>query len=490
MVPFPTEPSVHLIVLAGLAVGIIPLIAGHLPASDPAQHLQQFVVGYALAGVPYLWILARWRSLDDSRRTLWVLLTAAAVVRLSLLSLPPLLSEDVWRYIWDGLVQHAGFNPYTFAPNAAAVDVVANLSSAHAEVRSQIGHAQIPTIYPPAAQLTFRVTSAISATPFPIRLLLISADLLTCLGLWRWSQDRGRSPQVVALYAFAPLAIVESSVGAHIDILGVTATVWAAVYLGRSLPIRSGIALAIGVGIKLLPLIALPTLLFRRRLRAIAATACVIAALWAPYWSGGTSLSQGLQSYGHRWRANDGAFAVFNAAASTAWPNTGRPYRVGPLATRLIRGLVGQGSGPSDEIWPDEMAFAFAKALALIILGMVWLLALWRARGFEAIFVPSFAALLLVSPVVHPWYLLWLLPFAVLAIDQRQRWPWAFLIWSLTIWIAYLPRPDYLRTGNWTINSAWVWLEYAPVWIAVFYAGAQASILSLFDERSESSSSS
>ena len=82
------------------------------------------------------------------------------------------------------------------------------------------------------------------------------------------------------------------------------------------------------------------------------------------------------------------------------------------------------------------------------------------------------SAVLLLSPVVHPWYLLWILPIALLTLarDPAARWPWAFVVWSVTSWVAYLPRPHYLASGVWAEPDWTRWFEYLPVWAALAWA--------------------
>ena len=72
--------------------------------------------------------------------------------------------------------------------------------------------------------------------------------------------------------------------------------------------------------------------------------------------------------------------------------------------------------------------------------------------------------LLLVSPVVHPWYLLWILPFAVLYEGKTVpilKDP--FIIWSCTIWLAYWPKVSYELTGIWSESDLLKCLQYLPV---------------------------
>ena len=141
------------VLLAGALTGLIPLVLGLLPG-DPAARLERLIVGYGLAAIPFFVVWRGWRSLADDRRGFWLLMAVAMGARLALLTLPPLLSEDVWRYVWDGATQWAGLNPYLYAPESSAVDGVAATAQLQA-VRAAIGHAYLPTIYPPAAQVAF-----------------------------------------------------------------------------------------------------------------------------------------------------------------------------------------------------------------------------------------------------------------------------------------------------------------------------------------------
>ena len=109
----------------------------------------------------------------------------------------------------------------------------------------------------------------------------------------------------------------------------------------------------------------------------------------------------------------------------------------------------------------------------LLVLLAWWAWLLWRARSFESFLGPAVAGLLLLSPVVHPWYLVWLAPFCALAVGSGRIWGSILLAWPLVAWVAYVPRPEFLRSGVWT-PAPWVaWIEYAPVWLGlVIVAGS------------------
>ncbi|MCA9537324.1 MAG: DUF2029 domain-containing protein [Myxococcales bacterium] len=441
------------------------MLAGIWPG-DEAARLERLIIGYGLAGLPYLFIWWHWRDWAADRDGLVRLLVMALLARVVLLVLPPLLSEDVWRYVWDGAVQWAGHNPYRHAPADPALDALA-APPALAAIRGQIGHAHIPTIYPPAAQLTFLAASVAGPSTLILRALMALADVLLVGALWRWAQRTDRPPQVALLYAFAPLPILEGAVGGHIDVAGAAATILAGAWLAAGRFGRPALALAYAIGVKFLPILALPTLLRAHR-RTVALTLLAVALLAVPYLGAGQELLDGLRAYGHRWRANEGLFAVLAWPFELWWPPSELPVDLPPVAVRAVRTLVGDSPGAlPHQVWPDEVAFAAAKATAIGLFGLLCLQRWWAARDLETSLGPILVGLFLVAPVLHPWYLVWALPFAVLGIASRRWWAHAVLIWSLLAWTAYLPRPDYLRTGEWSVDWRWRLVEYVPVWAAL-----------------------
>ncbi len=471
-----------------LACGLLPslfFLVGGMWGTTESSRLTGLIAAYGAGALPYLYLYRHWTRFPNDGHALTRLLAASTAARLVLLFLPPLLSEDLWRYLWDGAVQWEGINPYLHAPISTAVDEVAN-SPVLAAVRAQIGHAHIPTIYPPAAQLAFAGATAWTVSEVVLRLVMVAADVLVVFGLWRWSALRGTAPQVALLYGFAPLAVAESAIGGHVDSVGVAALVLAGGALTAGRWGRAGLALAVSVGVKLMPVLALPTLL-RRHKAAVLVTLLGCVALGLPYLEAGGELSKGLQSYGHRWRANDGLFALLMTGFEQIWPSSPTPVELSPEIVRGLRVLVGPSSGAlPNQIWPDELAFGAAKLVVGCLFGLVILRRLWRSETLEDFFGPVVMALLLLSPVVHPWYLLWGLPFALLSLargttdgrnperdvhgSEPSSWAKPYLLWSSLVFIAYLPRPQYLDTGRWVNESGFTLLEYGPVWALLLAA--------------------
>ncbi len=456
-------PPSYKVYLAGFLSALIPSISFVLPYPGGTE-LEQLVLGYGLAGLPFIYVMRHWRDLENTTRGLTHLLLFSAAFRCILLFIPPLLSEDAWRYLWDGSVQWAGINPYRYAPLAPELDALTNRPEL-AAIRAEIGHGEIPTVYPPAAQAFFMLITTLGPSMLGLRAGLICADLVVIWGIWRWAEVSGRVPQCAALYGFAPLAMMESAVGAHIDVLGAASMVLLALTLTQNRWFLSSLTLTVAIGVKLMPAIACIALIKRKKVLVTTLALCGFG--FYCYALPTIESIKGLQAYAHRWRGNDGAFALFVHFFQWVWPVENGPVQLSESATSLVRLLVGVGPGGEwRKVWPDELVFASAKLMAGVIWASVFGWCVWTRRSVMMLLGVCIPALMLLSPVVHPWYLLWVLPFAAWNSGGTDGyWALPFFVWSLLSWLAYIPRPHYIATGDWIV-PAWVpWVEYVPVWV-------------------------
>ena len=167
----------------GTAAGCVPIISMALGVKLGMRADLALIYGYGIAAIPYLILWTTFERLPSSRNTLRTIICLAAIVRLINLSMPPLLSEDLWRYIWDGMTYWQGINPFHYAPAAREFDVL-NLSVGLDDVRRNIGHAHIPTIYPPGAQMVFQMGTFLGPSQTAMRLTMIVGDLFAiCIAL-------------------------------------------------------------------------------------------------------------------------------------------------------------------------------------------------------------------------------------------------------------------------------------------------------------------
>ncbi|HYC58916.1 MAG TPA: hypothetical protein VEK79_05050 [Thermoanaerobaculia bacterium] len=307
-------------------------------------------------------------GLRARRSRFWMTLAVAVALRMLLLFHEPLLSGDVYRYLSDGRVSATGGNPYTYTPSDA-----------------RINHPEIRSIYPPLAQLLFRVVHELTAW----RVLLIAADLIAIVLLRRHG---------ALAYATCPLVLFEGMWSAHIDLL-------AGVLLLVALTRRSTIAAGLATGLKVIPAAALPVLLRTSRRPFTLAATLLLPIL--PFLCG--PIMPGLRDYATRWIFNSPLYDLVRAIVEmiptkTIW--THHPLRFELVSDFVYRHL-------------------YADFLTRAILGVIAIGAIVMAHRVTT----AVAALLVCSPAIHPWYWLTIVPSALV---ERSRWLYAAMLMPLS----------------------------------------------------------
>lgn len=366
------------------------------------------------------------------------ILLGALLIRLPLLPLSPVFSDDMSRYLWDGKVAAAGRNPYALAPEAE------ELSALRDEAWQRLPHRNVPTVYPPLAMAAFSIASRL---PFPgtaWKLLATGADLLACWLLLRLARVLGLPEGRAVWYAWNPLVALEVAGMGHVDALGVAAMVGAVLWLlpgHRRVGAAASLAAA-GALAKLVPLAAFP--LWARhggRGRFLVLAGGLVALAFLPVlWA--TGIPPGLITYGVSWEFNGPLYEPL-------W----RLLDVLGVAPALARGLdqLKEWTGIW-EAWNPVYPYLYPRFLAKLVLAAGACLAVvfsLRERDPVAGTGRLFGRLLLLSATVYPWYLLWVLPWAALKKDA------AWLTLSGLILLSYLPQLLAVPLMPWVYLAIW-----------------------------------
>ena len=137
--------SIGAVLLILTAAGVL-LTLSHLDVGIAYTQIQGAVLLLVLAGVAYLAaVFAVLRPHQSSRRAVWIVLCVAIAMRLAFVFAPPMLSSDMYRYVWDGQVQKAGINPYRYVPADPALKPLRDEKIFPRINRADYAH----TIYPP-----------------------------------------------------------------------------------------------------------------------------------------------------------------------------------------------------------------------------------------------------------------------------------------------------------------------------------------------------
>ncbi len=344
----------------------------------------------ALYGAALLIFLIK--PLNVNRYTLPIILGASILCRLVALYPEPALSSDVYRYAWDGVVQHAGINPYRYVPGDAALTF---LRAPNDELYMNMNRRDYAhTIYPPAAQMMFYLITWISPTVTFMKTAMVLLEGVTLWGLMRLLREMGvrREWRVGAalLYAWCPLLIWEIGGSGHVDALVMAWLVWALVFRYRGEMGWAGVFLGLAVLTKFYPLVLFPAMYRRGDWKMPAVMAGLAVACYAVYLSVGKAV-----------------FGFLGGYVQEEGMETGTRYF--PLEwAQHLPGLGGLTSG---------MYTGFCGVVFAGLTVWAWQTCCRRESGrgeFLRVGMGLGMALMLLFSPHYPWYVAWLVPFLVL----------------------------------------------------------------------------
>ena len=341
----------------------------------------------------------------------------------------PIFEDDYFRYLWDGYYFYTHGTPYGAAPESFFTDP--EIPERLQTILGYINHPSLPTIYGPTLQYSFLLAFIIDpGNVWLLQLCYALANLIIiaiCLQL--------APPHYVLLYILSPLVFKETLLTAHPDALGVAlllAACWASY---RAYPMATGCLLALSIGAKVFALLLLPFLLLRQPIKVLSGLLLTLVALYLPLASQGASDLMGLSHMASDWEFNSALWGL-----SRAFLDIEQTRLLMAAILLLVLGSYGgyfyyrqQQPYQKQEQTPEQ-------GLKCIPRGDI-----------------IFGSFLLCAPVINPWYMLWLLPFAVI-------YP-SLSVWfaSFIVLLAYLV-PIYLPTlhlaGNYDQPLIIRWLEF------------------------------
>jgi alpha-1,6-mannosyltransferase len=332
-----------------------------------------------------------------------------------LVAAPPLLSNDINRYVWEGRVQVHGGNPYRWSDRPESPRWLPLRDA----VYEGLNHKDYTAVYPPLFVLATRGVVAVHDSFTAMKAFLVACELAT-LGALALVLRRRRLPlERLLVLAWSPLALVEIAGSGHNEAFGMLWLAMALLALDLDRPLVSALAAGAGFLSKYLP--GLVAAAWTRRFRpwhvVVAVAACApLVLLYLDEGSRKTMLLS-LSKYSEFWRFNETLFA--------------------PLAA-LLGGHA-----------------AAVRAGALLTLALALWLG-WRRTEPVAAATAVVVASLLLSPNVLPWYALWLLPLLVVRDEPGA------LVFTGTVSLAYLVYPSWQSGEPWKLGWHWRALEYLP----------------------------
>jgi alpha-1,6-mannosyltransferase len=392
-----TGPVRRRALLAAIGTALVALVAAGLAVLawdrsnlDHDTRVAAFMVSICAAGLLWLLAVAVVRRGRLPPRTIWLVLAGAVAMRVMTLAAPPLLSTDLYRYVWDGRVQLAGINPYRYLPVASELEFLRDDAVYPGINRADYAH----TIYPPAAQEIFALAAVAMPGVFGMKLMMALFDALA-IGALAWLlQMAGRDRSELLIYAWMPLPVWEFAGNAHVDAAAAGLLALALLVSMRGRVVWTGIVLAVATLTKFLPAVVLPAFWRPPDWRLPVAFAATLALLYLPYATIGWQVLGFLPGYASEegFENGRGIFLLDLLNSFTTLPGwASKVYFT--LAPGML-GLLGA-------------CFAFGGKLPASPGARLTL------QGRQAVILGA-AVLVAVSPH-YPWYFGWLAPLACLA---------------------------------------------------------------------------
>jgi len=332
---------------------------------------------------------------NSQKSKLCVIATGALLFRIIMLFSPPSLSSDIHRYNWDGKVLAHGINPYRFPPQSPELDMLKDAAF------SKIEHSETFSVYPPLAQITFAIAHLIAPGIYTLKILSAIFDIGTIILLFLLLKTLGKDPSGIIVYAWNPLAVIETAGSGHIDSQGIFFLMLCILLFYRKKQAKSALMLLCAGFSK--PFI-LPTfvLLLKRPLKTYYPLCIFACAMLLPFFGALGNLIKSVAHYLYLWEGNGSFFAAMLFLTKS---------------------------------------YTVAKTISFLMLfGIIAILIRKRVDFPKALFI-LIGTILLISPTVYPWYVLWILPFVCIF----ESLSWLVLSWSIFFsygklsWYVYVP---------------------------------------------------
>ena len=367
------------------------------------------------------WLIFR---VDLPKDYIYYCLGLALLLQISFLTVSPIGSDDVYRYMWDGKVQTSGLNPYSYAPNSDSLNHLHSVL-----LPASVNHLDIKTLYFPFSEWIFSLCYQMSGEAiWGYKVILLFSEIATIIGLILLTSRLQIPSKFVLLYALCPLSLFQFAIDCHLDELGFPFLIFSILaYLQRKTTLASfllGLSMSIKpVGLVLLPILIIHEQIWKKRILLLVIPALTISFQFIPYLLNSNPF-EALFTFVKHWTFNGVVFESLNL------------YFFNNQKTRLICALL--------------------FGLFLLLLSMS------KKPLFDKLYL-SVLLLLLFSPVVHPWYVAWLMIF--LPITQR----WSGILYVATASLTSLTILNYKLFGVWKQEPAVLIIEYLPVIAFLFF---------------------
>ncbi len=355
------------------------------------------------------------------------LVVAGILFRLIFLIAAPNLSQDFYRFLWDGQLVAQGVNPYLFSPEAflaAPSSFEAQLPMAQ-ELYQGMGalNGSHFTNYPPINQLFFALAGALMGKSVLSGIILLRIPIILAdVGILYFGSKLLKALQLPAKnifwYFLNPFIIIELTGNLHFEGVMLFFLLWGIYLLYQRKWMGAAVLWGLSISVKLIPLMLLPF-------------------VWQWFWKGETTFFKGAQkTFFFYVLVIASVLLTFLPFASEAWwdnfVNTTalwfQNFEFNASVYYIIRWIGYQTVG-----W--NIIASVGKILPLIVMGFIVCLSLFRKnhpfKAFLTAMLFGISFYFLLATTVHPWYIATPL---LLSLFTKYKFP---IVWSLMVILSY-----------------------------------------------------
>ncbi|MDW7690286.1 hypothetical protein R9C00_24015 [Flammeovirgaceae bacterium SG7u.111] len=399
---------------------------------------------------------ALYRSSLSTKKLIYV----GVFFRLLLLFVLPNLSDDYFRFLWDGRLSLAGMNPYVYLPSELMGSNI-SVQGIDASLFSQLNSPEYFTIYPPVLQGVFFIGAV--ASPLgdllpgvvAMRLTIVLAEIATLWVIPKLLQVVGQPQRNILFYALNPLVVVELVGNLHFEALMICFLLFALYFIQKEKILLSAVFMALSITAKLVPLMFLPLFFFylgwKKSIKFYFITGFFTLLAFLPFLS--------VELVEHIGNSVDLYFRKFEFNASI--------YYVVRWIGYHVRGYnIIQTAGPR---------------LSLATLVFILVLMVNQRNSFKDLLLKmllSLSVYFFLATIVHPWYVTGVMLLCVFT-QFRFGLMWSFL--ALFSYAAY--RSSSYAENLWLVGAEYIivyaWLCYEVV-VYLNIGKEKAEIVSFF----------
>jgi len=410
------------------------------------------------------------------KHTLGSVILFSILFRLIILPGELIHENDIYRYIWDGKATLHGINPYKYAPadvfmydygyvddyynednettikaktftesDVQNLEVLVGLRDENPTFYKRIGHWQVPTIYPPMAQILFTLPVLVNSYSIVLmKFFFVVFDIASLFLIIGLLNHFHKNPSMSIIYGWSPLVLFEFSNGGHYDSIPIFLTLMSIFMVVKRRQWGGTCVLALATLSKFFSGVLLPILINPLKKRYVFLFGFIILSLYAPYiiWdqAGVGGVFQGLMTYNRQWSYNSSVFALIYILMEN-------------ISSDLTHSLL-----------PSKIV---AGCLFLIVLAI---LSIKKNKSDLDVVHKCFLAiaiLFIINPVADPWYFCWVVPF--LCFFPYKSW---YLLSGLLMlgYLKFHTDISIVDVKYWDISLI-SWITYTPFFICLIFEG-------------------